>query len=376
MAWPFNYILARSAEDMLARYNRACELKQTPDRDKIILAIRRWAAAIGTPDVAITFADNTAGVKKAMRVAGDAKAAVKPVVQALCSVIGRTAWKWTTAQWGALAAARAGAAGELAMAALDGRNAFTRAAAQRDTSAARQAWGLTGPTWFFYDAWDLHDLAQNAIWASAGGRPITEPIVMSSESRQELLQKWLGLFEAFEAGAWIIWIGAGTVHVAMIPSQVVLDDRGRLHSADGPAFVWLEDIRGFYWHGVYMPEYVIVRPAEISIAMIDAETNAEVRRVMIERYKNGEQIHGAGAYMLDAGGARLDYDERFGTLWRRDIPGDEPIVVLEVINTSREPDGGFKHYWLRVPPNMKTAREAAAWTFDVPPDRYAPTIET
>jgi hypothetical protein len=119
-----------------------------------------------------------------------------------------------------------------------------------------------------------------------------------------------------------------------------------------------------------------MRPAEISVAEIDAETNAEIRRVLLEHYKAGEQIHGAAAYIRDAGAERLDHDERFGTLWRREIPGDEPIVLLEVINSSRELGGGFKHYWLRVPPHIKTAQEAAAWTFNVPPERYAPTIET
>jgi hypothetical protein len=69
-------------------------------------------------------------------------------------------------------------------------------------------------------------------------------------------------------------------------------------------------------------------------------------------------------------------DERFGTLYRRDIPGDEPIVILEVINSTAEPDGSWKRYWLRVPPQMQTAHEASAWTIDMLAKDYAPTIET
>jgi hypothetical protein len=75
-------------------------------------------------------------------------------------------------------------------------------------------------------------------------------------------------------------------------------------------------------------------------------------------------------------GERLDLDERYGTLWRRNVSGDEPIVMVEVVNSTREPDGSFKRYWLRVPPDMKTAREAVAWTFNVPAERYAPVKET
>jgi hypothetical protein len=42
---------------------------------------------------------------------------------------------------------------------------------------------------------------------------------------------------------------------------------------------------------------------------------------------------------------------------------DETYVMLEVVNRSPEPDGSFKRYYLRVPPNMRTAHQAAAWTF-------------
>ena len=72
----------------------------------------------------------------------------------------------------------------------------------------------------------------------------------------------------------------------------------------------------------------------------------------------------------------LDHDERYGTLWVRRIPDDEPIMIIEVVNRTREPDGRFKHYWLRVPPTMRTAREAVAWTFNVRAERYAPEKET
>src|SRR5258708_19796990 len=44
--------------------------------------------------------------------------------------------------------------------------------------------------------------------------------------------------------------------------------------------------------------------------------------------------------------------------------------MIEVINRTPEPDSSFKHYWLRVPPTMRTAREAVAWTF---PDFWGST---
>ncbi len=50
--------------------------------------------------------------------------------------------------------------------------------------------------------------------------------------------------------------------------------------------------------------------------------------------------------------------------------------MIEMVKRTPEPDGSFKRYWLRVPPKTRTAREAVAWTFNMPAERYAPEIET
>jgi hypothetical protein len=50
--------------------------------------------------------------------------------------------------------------------------------------------------------------------------------------------------------------------------------------------------------------------------------------------------------------------------------------MVELLNSTPEPDGSVKTYHLRVPPTMRTAREAVAWTFDVPAEQYAPLVES
>jgi hypothetical protein len=374
--------LARSADELYVRYSLACEFKDAPDREKILLALRRWLAAIDCSNWAITFVENTSGMKDAIQSAkaGD-QVGINPVLGALLTGVGRTRWFPSNRVWNrglslfaSLAAEPvfAAAMAEPAAAAAAGKMAWDWGYNSRNPSPGQSAWGLTGPLWFSYGAYDLSEWTANAIWAAAGGRPVP---VRAPETRDTLLQKWLPLLEAFAAGAWVLWIGPATVYVAVTP-KMLFDDRSRVHCADGPAFFWLDDIRAYYWHGIYVPEHVIMAPAKITVAEIDNEPNAEVRRVLIERCKSGGEIHGPAAYMRDAGGRRIDHDEGFGTLWRREIGGDEPIVMLEVINATRESDGSFKHYWLRVPPGMKTAREATAWTFDIPVERYAPIIET
>lgn len=84
---------------------------------------------------------------------------------------------------------------------------------------------------------------------------------------------------------------------------------------------------------------------------------------MLDRY-------GWVRFMQDSSAKRIDHDERWGTLYRREIANDEPLVMIEVINRSPEPDGHFRHYTLRVPPTCRTALEAVAWTFDMKPAEY------
>lgn len=55
---------------------------------------------------------------------------------------------------------------------------------------------------------------------------------------------------------------------------------------------------------------------------------------------------------------------------------EEDTVFVEVINGTVEADGKRKHYYLRVPPNMKTARQAVAWTYGLEEHEYNPEVRT
>jgi hypothetical protein len=77
----------------------------------------------------------------------------------------------------------------------------------------------------------------------------------------------------------------------------------------------------------------------------------------------------AERYLRDAGAQRVASDE-WGTLHRLPVNGDEDVVMVEVANSTPEPDGSVKDYWLRVPPDSKSPVEALAWTFDMPVGEY------
>ena len=87
--------------------------------------------------------------------------------------------------------------------------------------------------------------------------------------------------------------------------------------------------------------------------------------------------------LVREGGGELVHEDETGRLWRRNMQAnepwwhrEEPVVVVEVLNSTPEPDGSRKTYFLRVPPDVRVAREAVAWTFGLSFDAYAPAIET
>lgn len=157
------------------------------------------------------------------------------------------------------------------------------------------------------------------------------------------------------------------------PAQVGFDEAGRLHSDRGPALGFGDGTTIWADHGVVVPSDVIRDPGSITVERIDAETNAEIRRVMTERFGPERLVREGGAELVD--------EDEIGRLWRRSFSGSrwnppEPVVMVEVRNSTPEPDGSVRTYYLRVPPTIQTARAAVAWTFGLQGATYEPVVET
>lgn len=151
------------------------------------------------------------------------------------------------------------------------------------------------------------------------------------------------------------------------PVHIKMDEDGRLHCETDSAVEYTDGFKLYSWHSVTVPADVVLSPSTITIASIEAESNTEVRRVMIERF--GE------ARYIDESGAQLQHEDRYGQLYRKVLP-DEDFVMVKVKNSSPEPDGTYRFYYIRVPPTMNSAHEAVAWTFNLSVDEYNPDIET
>lgn len=142
----------------------------------------------------------------------------------------------------------------------------------------------------------------------------------------------------------------------------------RMHSDDGPAIVWPDGWGLWMVHGVRVTKQIVEAPETMTAEQIAAERNVEVRRIMLDRF-------GQERYLREID-ARLVHQDEWGKLWRAPLPGDEDLVMVEVVNSSPEPDGSFKNYWLRVPPTTRTARGAVAWTFGMEAREWKPKVET
>ncbi|MFJ1546208.1 DUF6745 domain-containing protein [Streptomyces sp. NPDC088246] len=176
-----------------------------------------------------------------------------------------------------------------------------------------------------------------------------------------------GLAEvARHAGWW--WPYERAVVISERPEALHRDEAGRLDRGDGPALAYRDGFALHAWRGMPVPAEFLAELNSLTAERIREEENAELRRVMLEFY-------GYDRYLTESGAEPVHRDET-GVLWRIALDGDEDVVMVEVVNSTPEPDGTHRTYWLRVPPGMRTAKEGVAWTFGLQGDAYAPLRQT
>ncbi|GGV06533.1 hypothetical protein GCM10010275_53210 [Streptomyces litmocidini] len=171
---------------------------------------------------------------------------------------------------------------------------------------------------------------------------------------------------AEHAGWW--WPYENAAVLCERPVELHRDEAGRLDRGDGPALAFRDGFALHAWRGLRVSADFLAGLTDLTPERIREEENAELRRVMLE-------YHGYDRY-LAASGARHEHSDETGVLWRIALADDEDVVMVEVVNSTPEPDGTHRTYWLRVPPRTRTAREGVAWTFGLRPEEYEPLVQT
>lgn len=121
-----------------------------------------------------------------------------------------------------------------------------------------------------------------------------------------------------------------------------------------------------YVRGVRLPlrKYEKLLAGQFPAKDILAVRNSAVRRIFVEEFGYARILAGMPHELIDREG-----EQELVRIVR--IAREEPIVLVKVKCPST---GAF--YTLRVPPGMKTVKEAVAWTFNVNTSEYDPVKET
>lgn len=170
--------------------------------------------------------------------------------------------------------------------------------------------------------------------------------------------------------------------------QKFTNEVGNLHRDDGPAYISLTRITHYkdgrkhgidadkhgsityYYENIRIPSHYFTKPESLSVEEVLDHKNSEVRYV-------GMKIIGMDKVLSHSSTKIVHKDEEKDMiLFQFDGGLSEPVSYLKVVNSTQEPDGTYKNYYLCVPPSMKTCKQAVAWTFKLKEKEYKPTQET
>ena len=176
------------------------------------------------------------------------------------------------------------------------------------------------------------------------------------QKAQELLRCKQQLFE--ECG-WIFPF-ENICLVCDRPLHLRFDSANELHAEGEPAIAFADGYSLYFHHGVKLPEkYGKVHPDLWQAEWLLSESNAELRRVLIERIGYDRIYQQLQAVELDS------WQEY--TLLKIDNADVEPIYLLKMTC----PSTGHIHA-LRVPPDMPSAKEAIRWVnWDIDPEEFS-----
>ncbi|WP_205371041.1 DUF6745 domain-containing protein [Thermoleptolyngbya sp. PKUAC-SCTB121] len=175
--------------------------------------------------------------------------------------------------------------------------------------------------------------------------------------------RWKALRHLMQSTGYVI-AGGRTCWVGDRPICLKCDRQGRFHADGQPALAFADGARLYAHHGVFLPpKYGQTPIAHWQPRWLLQETNATLRQILIQ---------GIGYERI----ART-LQSRSVDCWREYVlcripthPDVEPFLLLQMTCPSTR-----QIHVLRVPPTLRTAREAARWVnWDIDPTDFA--IET
>ena len=150
------------------------------------------------------------------------------------------------------------------------------------------------------------------------------------------------------------------------PEYIKIDDQNRPHCEDGPSHRWRDGWSIYHWHGVRVPAQWIENKARLSAQEALSQENAELRRAACE-------IVGWARILKELNATTINEHEnpQIGRLVEVDLP-DAPKERFLVVQC-----GTGRQFALPVPPQIKTALAAQAWTYGLDESEFTtPEVRT
>ena len=170
-------------------------------------------------------------------------------------------------------------------------------------------------------------------------------------------EKLMGLIDYAQHAGWFL-PHANICWLSERHNVLHLDAGGRLHCANGLACGYPDGWGVYAWHGTRCPQQVIESPHTLTVEQVDKEGNAEVKRVMIERFGGAKDARDGFALYLQRAGAKTIAKRGEYELVSHNAPHltSGKMVAVKMICPST---GAL--YILRVPPEMQTVESAMNW---------------
>ena len=184
------------------------------------------------------------------------------------------------------------------------------------------------------------------------------------------VERTKGLRRLARACGWW-WPFENAVILTERPTILARDDANRLHSDIGPALQYPDGFSIYAWHGLRIPEKFITERDKITVEQIEAESNTEHRRVLLE-------IFGFARYEKERGAKLIAVDELHGKPRRlMEIKiGRDRLRYVHVVNGSNEPDGTRREFHLGAQRDVKTPHDAIAWSYGINPTHARESVRT
>ena len=158
------------------------------------------------------------------------------------------------------------------------------------------------------------------------------------------------------------------------PAEIHFDAQRRLHSPDGMAVRFRDGWGVHAWHGLRVPARLIETP-DFDAGAIENESNAEFRRVLLEREYGGRTGFELYAEQRNAKVIAEDISHGFPRRLLEVNVRDQRIRVIEVINGSLEPDGSRRKFHLGAM-RGETPAEAIAASYGIAPAHYREAVRS